>query len=231
MAILQTHKVTVANVDEIQVEPTKDEQPSRPIFVKVSKKVDITPYLQHYVLDHTTTVGLIYFAPLSARTWDSRSCRVIAANAEMNVEPTRYLNIIISNFSASEVELPKGMNIAVAEPLPACIIQTGADTTNTCNVKDVPIYKEPKFRPRFDRHEHFRSQDNNFTTRDWRDYVQIGHKYDSSGDELTAMLKEFKTMWDGQLGRINIDKHRITLTAPETRPFHFAPYRVRFKGR
>lgn len=40
------------------------------------------------------------------------------------------------------------------------------------------------------------------------------------------MLLKFKPMWDGHLGRVNMDRHQIELNSAKEPPIHLAPYRA-----
>lgn len=66
---------------------------------------------------------------------------------------------------------------------------------------------------------------------DWKSKTQLSDDYAEYRDQLLSMLSEFQFIQDGQLGQLNIAKHRIELTNENILPIHSAPYRVGPKAR
>lgn len=121
----------MANVKQTQFGLADDEPPSKSTHGKVLRRVKSAPYPQHSVLLHTNAGGLVYIAPPSATTENSRPKSVIATHGVIEVEPGRPFYITVSNFPANDADQPKHMNIAADDTVPVCIIQAMIDSIKT----------------------------------------------------------------------------------------------------
>lgn len=60
---------------------------------------------------------------------------------------------------------------------------------------------------------------------DWTQEIRIDPKPDSFRDHLIGMMADLESMWNGNLGPINVARDRIELALHETGPVQCAPYR------
>lgn len=70
-----------------------------------------------------------------------------------------------------------------------------------------------------------------FLSQDWLEEGYISEKYFAFPTEFIDMLTNFQSMWDGQLRRVSVAKHRIKLFDESTPTVHSAPYRAAPKAR
>lgn len=72
--------------------------------------------------------------------------------------------------------------------------------------------------------------DSNQQVHNWGDVVQLSKMYYTK-DDFIGMRKEFKAMWSGHHGQINVIKHWIELLEDTIKPIQSAPYRSAPKTR
>lgn len=78
----------------------------------------------------------------------------------------------------------------------------------------------------FSRHKSVRRDDLHQQVYDWRDEVQLPHKYSAYKDDLIRMISDFQAMWYAHLGQMNVIKHCLELFEEIAKPVYSAPYRA-----
>lgn len=72
-------------------------------------------------------------------------------------------------------------------------------------------------------HEAVKEKDEKKLKKYWLKGVQLPAKFKKNRHAFFEMLEEFKSLWNGYLGRIYESNHRIDLLNDNVRPVHSAP--------
>ena len=213
--------------------------------VRVARQVVLPPLSETPILVRTSAVGLVTLYP-HVRCLHKRL--TLLAAGVMDVEPMRPFYVLVANLSRSPCHLPKNMAIAHAFDPPPLLVDREPHsltplTTHSLIAEtrqsEAPTVLATSLRKRLDagqreqartRTAEIAKSDETRTEADWRSLVNIDEEFADRRDEITAMLDEFASMWDGHLGRVSIAKHRIELQ-PGARPSYSAPYRAGPKAR
>lgn len=71
-----------------------------------------------------------------------------------------------------------------------------------------------------------KKKDEAILKKDWKEDVQLRAKFKLHGPAFLEIVGEFENVWDGQLERINVEKHRMNFFNDYVRPFHSAIYQA-----
>lgn len=102
------------------------------------------------------------------------------------------------------------------------MLQEQAETVNA-----VPVFSD-----KIDRDDHVRQQeqikveDDQKLKDNWQQQLKFNLKYDEYQPEFESLMSNYKSIWNGHLGRIFVTKHRIELTTAEHRPVHSPTHRA-----
>ena len=143
----------------------------------------------------------------------------------MDIYPNKPFEVVVANFGHTPVKLPRNavMGLAIDSPTgiytlsPKTLQKSGVlhqfkeggsvevDPVNSITNEGIPAGQPDKG--------------------NWEEQVHIGVQDPTVRKEVINLLREFKPMWSGELGKIAATKHRIDLVEG-TKPIHQQPYRA-----
>lgn len=150
----------------------------------------------------------------------------------MDIRDGRKLYVLVSKFGRTRIKLTKNMlTILATDPtrhdgkcrkrrhkmvrLEDSDLSKGQEVVT--DVNDKPAEDRSSQMKRRDK---VMNEDAKRQEKNWRDNVGIGYTYGNISKEITTMLSELTSMWNGHLGTIRKVKHRIYLETPEDKIDH-----------
>ena len=179
--------------------------------VRLARKILLPPMTQTEV-DVRVDQGGLRFIQAHPKLIDKHMS--LAANGVMDVTPNRPFRILMSNFGAEAMRLPKNTVVALSLPAPAAILTVNPYTMNPDHPPDKHKSVHRGERP-----------DTNPVGQNWQEDVHIGLEDDHSRAAVINLLSQYQDMWSGKLGTISAAKHRIEVL-PDARPIYQQPYRA-----
>ena len=197
--------------------------------IRLAKGVVLEPYTQKSVCVSTKASGLVFIEP-RARVQQRYQVRV--ANSLAEVEKDRPFQILLSNFSATERRLPKGMVVASAATNPLALVSFGGEIgrriASCLNIVTDDVPDQPSRKNLVDSSLADATESDSV---DWRSQVDLSHLTNEDlKQDIYRMMSCHESMWGGRLGEISVTSHNIDLVAG-TRPIMQHPYRSGLRNR
>ena len=145
---------------------------------------------------------------------------VVLTNGVVNVEPGKPFKVLLANFSNRTRFVQRNQLVGRVLPHPQVITTSALTTGEVLGIAD-PLEAEPLSETE---DESPAPEPESKETSPSAADLDLSHVPEKYREELRSMLEGFSSMYNGELGAINVTEHSIDLQ-PGTRPVHTNPYR------
>ena len=187
--------------------------------VKAAKAYKLGPGTQTWVTVRSQYHGVGIIEPLPS-LYERHS--VAVANGVVSVEPERTFRVLMANFGDQVRFIQANQVVGHVLPHPQALSPSKMHTGEMLGIVEdsSPINSDAEDTVPLEQRIPRKDTDEVSSAAD----LDLDHVPEKYREELRAMLDEFRSMYDGRLGEINVTEHSIDLVEG-ARPIHVNPYR------